>query len=242
MADLVLYKRVLLKVSGEALLGGQENALDSTRLSAIAEQIAQAHKAGYELGVVIGGGNICRGGVFAAHAGERAQADQMGMLATTINALALRHALVNAAVPCVVLSALFMPNICELFSQNKALEALTAGKVVIFAGGTGNPFFTTDSAAALRAAEIKADVILKATQVDGVYSADPKKDSSAVRFDRLNYQEVLVRGLAVMDMAAIAIAQENKIPVLVYSLHSSGALLKVLRGEGVFTLITTRKI
>ncbi|AQT44702.1 uridylate kinase [Bartonella apihabitans] len=195
MTDTPLYKRILLKASGEALMGGQSFGIDVSVVDRIAKDIADAHEMGVEVGVVIGGGNIFRGVAVASRGGDRVTGDHMGMLATAINSLALRTSLTKLGVDVVVLSAIAMPQICESFSQRKAVGYISQGKVVIFAGGTGNPFFTTDSAAALRAAEIGADVLLKATQVDGIYSADPKKDPSATRFDHLTHEEVIKRVL-----------------------------------------------
>lgn len=238
MAESPHYKRVLLKVSGEALMGGQNFGVDVSVADRIAADIAEVRSQGIDVGVVIGGGNIFRGVAVASRGGDRVTGDHMGMLATAINSLALRTSLSKLGVEAVVLSAIAMPEICESFSQRKAMAYLEAGKVVIFAGGTGNPFFTTDSAAALRAAEIGADVLLKATQVDGIYSADPKKDSKAARFDRLTHEEMIKRGLTVMDMTAIALTKDNNIPIIVFSIHEKGGFAKVMRGKGRFTLVS----
>jgi len=238
MVDAPLYKRILLKASGEALMGQQSFGIDVSVADRIAADIKQVHQRGVEVGVVIGGGNIFRGVAVASHGGDRVTGDHMGMLATAINSLALRTSLTKIGVDTVVLSAIAMPQIAESFSQGKAMSYLAKGKVVIFAGGTGNPFFTTDSAAALRAAEIGADVLLKGTQVDGIYSADPRLDPQATRFERLSYDEMLRRGLLVMDTAAIALSRENKIPVMVYSIHEEGGLNRVLQGEGRYTLVS----
>ncbi|KAA6404908.1 UMP kinase [Candidatus Tokpelaia sp.] len=238
MADSPQYKRVLLKVSGEALMGGQSFGVDVSVADRIAADIAEVRAQGVDVGVVIGGGNIFRGVAVASRGGDRVTGDHMGMLATAINSLALRTSLTRLGVDAVVLSAIAMPQICESFSQRKAMAYLNAGKIVIFAGGTGNPFFTTDSAAALRAAEIGADVLLKGTQVDGIYAADPKKDSKAARFDRITHEEMIKQGLEVMDMAAIALTQENNIPIIVYSIHEKGGFAKIIRGKGRFTLVS----
>lgn len=238
MASGPLYKRVLLKASGEALMGGQSFGIDVSVADRIAADIKEARDLGVEVGVVIGGGNIFRGVAVASRGGDRVTGDHMGMLATAINSLALRTSLTKIGVDVVVLSAIAMPQICESFSQRKAMNYLNMGKVVIFAGGTGNPFFTTDSAAALRAAEIGADVLLKGTQVDGIYTADPKKDPTATRFDHLTHDEVLQRGLSVMDTTAIALSRENHIPIIVYSIHEKGGLTRVLQGKGCFTKVT----
>lgn len=238
MAGEPIYRRVLLKASGEALMGEQHFGIDVAVVDRIAGDIAEARAMGVEVGVVIGGGNIFRGVAVASKGGDRVTGDHMGMLATVINSLALRTSLVKLGVDAVVLSAIAMSEICEGFSQRKATAYMDQGKVVIFAGGTGNPFFTTDSAAALRAAEIGADVLLKGTQVDGVYSADPKKDPRALRYERISHEEVLRNGLSIMDTAAIALARENNIPIIVYSIHEKGGLGEILRGRGRSTLVT----
>ena len=232
------YKRVLLKASGEALMGDQHFGIDVSVADRIASDIAEAREMGVEVGVVIGGGNIFRGVAVASKGGDRVTGDHMGMLGTVINSLALRTSLVKAGIDTTVLSAIAMPEICEGFSQRQAAAYMNQGKVVIFAGGTGNPFFTTDSAAALRAAEIGADALFKGTQVDGIYSADPKKDPTALRYDRLTHKEVLDRGLAVMDTAAVALARENNIPIIVYSIHEKGGFGAILRGEGRCTIVS----
>ncbi|TWG59500.1 UMP kinase [Aminobacter sp. J44] len=232
------YRRVLLKASGEALMGNQGFGIDVEVADRIAADIKEAREMGVEVGVVIGGGNIFRGVAVASKGGDRVTGDHMGMLATVINSLALRTSLIKAGVDAVVLSAIAMPELCESFSQRQATAYMNAGKVVIFAGGTGNPFFTTDSAAALRAAEIGADALFKGTQVDGVYSADPKKDPNATRYDKITHEQVIREGLAVMDTAAIALARENNIPIIVYSIHEKGGLGAVLRGEGRCTVVS----
>lgn len=238
MADKPGYRRILLKASGEALMGDQHFGIDVSVVDRIASDIAEARKLGVEVGVVIGGGNIFRGVAVASKGGDRVTGDHMGMLATIINSLALRTSLVKIGVDAVVLSAIAMPELCESFSQRQATAYMNAGKVVIFAGGTGNPFFTTDSAAALRAAEIGADALFKGTQVDGVYSADPKKDPSATRFEHITHKQVIERGLAIMDTAAIALARENHIPIIVYSIHEQGGLGAILRGGGRCTTVS----
>ena len=238
MAVKPAYRRVLLKASGEALMGEQGFGIDVSVADRIAADIAEARGMGVEVGVVIGGGNIFRGLAVASKGGDRVTGDHMGMLATVINSLALRTSLVKLGVDAVVLSAIAMPEICESFSQRQATAYMNAGKVVIFAGGTGNPFFTTDSAAALRAAEIGADALFKGTQVDGIYSADPKKNPDATRYDRITHREVLSQGLAVMDTAAIALARENNIPIIVYSIHETGGFGAILRGEGRCTVVS----
>lgn len=237
MAAKPRYKRVLLKASGEALMGEQHFGIDVSVVDRIASDIAEARAMGVEVGVVIGGGNIFRGVAVASKGGDRVTGDHMGMLATVINSLALRTSLIKIGVDAVVLSAIAMPELCESFSQRQATAYMNDGKVVIFAGGTGNPFFTTDSAAALRAAEIGADALFKGTQVDGIYSADPKKDPNATRYEHITHKEVLDQGLAVMDTAAIALARENNIPIIVYSIHEKGGFGAILRGEGRCTIV-----
>ncbi|MDZ5696404.1 MULTISPECIES: UMP kinase [Phyllobacteriaceae] len=231
------YRRVVLKASGEALMGDQGFGIDVSVVDRIAADIAEARALGVEVGVVIGGGNIFRGVAVASKGGDRVTGDHMGMLATVINSLALRTSLIKIGVEAVVLSAVAMPELCESFSQRQATAYMNEGKVVIFAGGTGNPFFTTDSAAALRAAEIGADALFKGTQVDGVYSADPHKDKDAVRYEHLTHQRVMRDGLGVMDMAAIALARENNIPIIVFSIHEKGGFGAILRGEGRCTIV-----
>lgn len=233
-----LYRRVLLKASGEALMGDQGFGIDVNVTDRIAADIAEARKLGVEVGVVIGGGNIFRGVAVASKGGDRVTGDHMGMLATVINSLALRTSLVKLGIDAVVLSAISVPALCETFSQRQAMAYIGEGKVVIFAGGTGNPFFTTDSAAALRAAEIGADALFKGTLVDGIYSADPKKVPDAVRFDHLTHKEVLDRGLAVMDTTAVALARENHIPIIVYSIHEKGGFAEILKGKGRRTIVS----
>lgn len=231
------YKRVLLKASGEALMGNQGFGIDVSVADQIASDVREAVDMGVEVGLVIGGGNIFRGVAVASRGGDRVTGDHMGMLATVINSLALRTSLVKQGLDAVVLSAISMPELCESFSQRKAMQYLDAGRVVIFAGGTGNPYFTTDSAAALRAAEIGADALFKGTQVDGIYSADPKKDPNATRFDTISYSDMLQRGLTVMDTAAIALTKENNIPILVFSIHEKGGFGDILRGGGRSTKV-----
>jgi uridylate kinase len=232
-----VYKRLLLKLSGEALMGKGEFGIDMGVCERLARDISEALKAGAEIAVVVGGGNIFRGLAGAAKGMERATADYMGMLATVMNALALQNALENANVPARVLSAIPMPTVCESYVRPKALHHMKAGRVVIFAAGTGNPFFTTDTAATLRAIEMDCQAVAKATQVDGVYDSDPRKNAAAKRFDKLDYSEVLARDLKVMDGAAIALARDNGLPVIVFSIEEPGNLLKVLRGAGRATVI-----
>jgi uridylate kinase len=231
------YARVLLKVSGEALMGEGAFGIDVGTVDRIAADVKQASDAGTQICMVIGGGNIFRGLAGAAKGIDRATADYMGMLATVMNALAMQAALERAGVPSRVQSAIPMSTVCEPYVRRRAIRHMEKGRVVIFAAGTGNPFFTTDTAAALRAAEMSCNAMLKATQVDGVYSADPKKYPDAVRYESLSYHEVLARDLAVMDASAISLSRENGIPILVFSLHDKGALAQVLRGQGRATII-----
>jgi uridylate kinase len=232
---------VLLKVSGEALLGDQAFGIDGKVLSRIAGEIAEAVAQGVKVAVVVGGGNIFRGVSVAtagAAGGNRVIGDQMGMLATVMNAVALGGELARQGVPLDVLSAIPVPTICESFTQRRAEQAFEAGRVLVLPGGTGNPFFTTDSGAALRAAELRCDALFKGTNVDGVYSADPKRDKSAVRYDRIGHAEVLAKGLAVMDAAAVALARDNHIPVVVFSILQSGAFVDILNGKGRATVVS----
>ncbi|WP_279478548.1 UMP kinase [Aureimonas sp. SK2] len=233
----IRFKRVLLKVSGEALMGGQGFGIDVAVADRIAADIKEARDLGVEISVVIGGGNIFRGVAVASKGGDRVTGDHMGMLATVINAMALRTSLTKLGVDAIVLSAIAMPELCESFSQRAALAHASAGRVVIFAGGTGNPFFTTDSAAALRAAEMGATALFKGTQVDGIYSADPKLVPDATRFDTLTHDDVLSRGLAVMDVTAVALARENDIPIVVFSIHEKGEFARILSGGGRSTIV-----
>jgi uridylate kinase len=231
------YKRVLLKVSGEALMGDQAFGIDTDVLERTAEDIAEVVKAGVELCLVIGGGNIFRGVSLAGRGMERASADYMGMLATVMNALAVQGALEKIGVYTRVQSAIPMEAICEPYIRRRALRHLEKGRVVLFAAGVGAPFFTTDTGAALRAAEMGCDALFKGTSVDGVYTADPKKDPEAERYDTLSYQEVLARDLRVMDSSAVSLMRDNRIPIVVFSIKERGNFLKVLKGEGVYTTI-----
>ena len=231
------YRRVLLKVSGEALMGTREYGLDPGMLARITDEIAPVHALGVELCLVIGGGNIFRGISGSAIGMERSSGDYMGMLATVINSIAVQNSLEQRGVTTRVQSAISMQAICEPYIRRRALRHLEKGRVVIFAAGTGNPFFTTDTAAALRASEMGCDALLKATKVDGVYDADPNRVPSAVRYDRLSYLDVLSRDLQVMDASAISLARENGIPILVFSLFESGGFAEVLRGRGRYTII-----
>ncbi len=232
-----LYRRVLLKVSGEALMGDGGYGLDMPTVDAVAEEVAALVRQGVQLCLVIGGGNIFRGLSAAARGMERASADYMGMLATVMNAIAVQNALEKIGVDTRVQSAIPMDTICEPYIRRRAQRHLEKGRVVIFAAGTGNPFFTTDTAAALRAAEMGCDALFKGTSVDGVYTADPKKDPDARRYDRLTYMDVLTQDLKVMDASAISLMRDNAIPIVVFSIRQRGAVLDVLRGAGVHTVI-----
>jgi uridylate kinase len=234
----VKYRRVLLKLSGEALMGDQHYGLDPKIVTRLAAEIQSVHAMGVQVAIVIGGGNIFRGVAGASGGMERATADYMGMLATVINALAVQSALEQKDVPTRVQSAINMQSVCEPYIRRRAIRHMEKGRVVIFAAGTGNPFFSTDTAAALRASETDCEAILKATKVDGVYSADPARDPTAERYDRLDYLEVLSRDLKVMDAAAIALARENRIPILVFSIHNHGAFAQVVSGQGRYTIIS----
>jgi uridylate kinase len=234
------YQRLLLKLSGEALMGRGAYGIDMGVVLRLADDIKDAIAAGAEIAIVVGGGNIFRGLAGVAKGMDRATGDYMGMLATVMNALALHNALELRGVPARVLSAIPMPTVCEAFVRSKALHHLENKRVVIFAAGTGNPYFTTDTTAALRAIEMNCQAWAKATQVDGVYSADPKKDPAAVRFTALTYAQVLGDNLGVADGAAIALARDNDLPVIVFSIEEPGNLLKVLRGEARATVISSR--
>lgn len=238
MAAPARFRRVLLKVSGEALLGSQPFGIDEKVVDRIAGEIGQAVASEVEVAVVVGGGNIFRGMSIAKAGGNRVAGDHMGMLATVMNCICMHEALERQNISSRIFSAVPMPTICESFSQQRAERALRRGRVVLFAGGTGNPFFTTDSGAALRAAEMGCDALFKGTNVDGVYSADPKLDPEAERFDRISYAQVLARGLKVMDAAAVALARDNHIPLIVFSIQAQNAFVDVLRGEGRATIIS----
>ena len=232
------FKRVLLKVSGEVLMGSQPFGIDPGTVERVASEVADALKTGVQLSLVIGAGNIFRGMSLAAKGMDRVSADHMGILATVMNALAMQGALQAKGIDARVLSAIAMPTVCETYARAKAVHHLEAGRVVICAAGTGLPFFTTDTGAALRAAEMGCDALLKGTSVDGVYSADPKLDPKAKRFERITFNEILSRDLRIMDPAAIALARDNGIPVVVFSIRTPGAVLEVIKGSGKFTIVT----
>lgn len=233
----MLFQKPLVKISGEALMGRGSYGIDLLTLDSIASDIAEVCSYGARVAIVVGGGNIFRGVAGATQGMDRVKGDFMGMLATVMNAIALEHTLTRLGQSARVYSGVPVPTICDTFNRDRARADLDAGHAVILGGGTGNPFFTTDTTAALRAAELGCDVILKATQVDGIYSADPKKYADAVRYDRLTFTEVLARSLEVMDAAAIALARENEIPIAVFSLHEKGAIGKMLRGETQYTIV-----
>ena len=232
-----VYKRVLLKLSGEALMGNAEYGIQPEVIARFAEEITALNKQGVELGIVIGGGNIFRGAGLAAKGMDRVSADHMGMLATVLNALALQDALERNGTFCRVMSAIRIHEVCEDYLRRRAIRHLEKGRVVIFAAGTGNPFFTTDSAASLRAVEIGADLMLKATQVDGVYDDDPRTNPDAVRYSTLSYDEVINNRLAVMDTTAVVMCQEQKMPLRVFNVHQSGNLTDIIYGKDVGTLV-----
>ena len=231
------YKRILLKLSGESLMGEKQYGIDEKRLAEYAAQIKEIHELGVQIGIVIGGGNIFRGLSGANKGFDRVKGDQMGMLATVMNALALQDAFEHNDVPCRVMSAIQMNEICEPYIRRRAINHLSKGNVVIFAAGSGNPYFTTDTAAALRACEIGAEILIKATKVDGIYDKDPVKCADAVRFDKITYHEVLVRGLQVMDSTATALCQDNRMPILVLNIDGEDTVKRALAGEPVGTLV-----
>ena len=231
------YRRVVIKLSGEALSGAEPFGIDRATIERYAADLVAARALGITLGVVVGGGNILRGVEISAHGVSRPTGDAMGMLATVMNALVLEAAIERAGAPARTMSALAMPQVCETYERQRALRHLDDNRVVIFAGGTGNPFFTTDTTAVLRAAEMDAQAVLKATNVDGVYSADPKLDPKASRYERLTHQEAIDRSLKVMDATAFALARENRIPIIVFSIGQQGAIEAVLRGKGRSTTV-----
>jgi len=234
----VKYKRILLKLSGEALMGNADYGIDPHMLTRIAREALEIQRAGVEVAIVIGGGNIFRGEGLAKAGMDRVTGDHMGMLATVMNSLALQDALEKLGGRARTMSAIKINEVCEDFIRRRAIRHLEKGRITIFAAGTGNPFFTTDSAAALRAIEIGAELLLKATKVDGVYTADPKKDASAERFEKLTYDQVIERKLAVMDTAAIALCRDHKIPLRIYNLAREGDLMRIMRGEPIGTLVS----
>jgi len=231
------YKRILLKLSGEALMGNRQYGIDPDRLAEYAQDIKTITEKGIEVAIVIGGGNIFRGVAGASKGMDRVQGDYMGMLATVINGLALQGALEDANIPTRLQTAIKINEVAEPFIRRRAMRHLEKGRVVIFGGGTGNPYFTTDSAAVLRAIEIEADVILKGTRVDGIYNVDPEKDDKAIKFNSISFDDVLRKGLKVMDTTAFTLSQENKLPIIVFDMNKKGNLLKVVSGENIGTVV-----
>jgi uridylate kinase len=231
------YKRILLKLSGESLMGDQQYGIDNARVLQYAKEIKAVHDEGVEVAIVIGGGNIFRGLAAEKSGMDRAQADYMGMLATVINSMALQNALETVGVPTRLQSAIKMEQICEPYVRRRAMRHLEKRRIVIFGAGTGNPYFTTDSAAALRAIEIKADVVLKGTRVDGIYTADPEKDPTATKYNHLTFTQVYAQNLNVMDMTAFTLCDENSLPIIVFDMNSPGNLMKLIKGENVGTLV-----
>ncbi len=231
------YNRIMLKLSGEALMGDGEYGIDTPTMARFADDIVSAHKLGVQICLVVGGGNIFRGVSEAAKGMDRATADYMGMLATIMNALGLQNVLESHGLQTRVLSAIPMAAVCEPYIRRRAIRHMEKGRIVIFAAGTGNPFFTTDTAAALRAVEMNCNAIMKATKVDGIYSADPKKDPTATHFDKLSYMDVLTKDLKVMDASAISLARENSIPIIVFSIKDAGNFAQVVKGKGKFTIV-----
>lgn len=231
------YKRILLKLSGEALMGTRQYGIDPIRLAEYADEIKIIRDKGVEVAIVIGGGNIFRGVAGASNGMDRVQGDNMGMLATIINGLALQSALEDVDVPTRLQTAIHIEEVAEPFIRRRAIRHLEKGRVVIFGGGTGNPYFTTDSAAVLRAIEIGADVILKGTRVDGIYNVDPEKDTKAIKFDDISFDDVLRKGLKVMDTTAFTLSQENELPIIVFDMNKKGNLLKVVSGENIGTKV-----
>ncbi|MGY3053310.1 uridylate kinase [Pedobacter sp. UYEF25] len=232
------YKRILLKLSGESLMGDKQYGIDNERVRQYAEDIKAVHDRGLEIAIVIGGGNIFRGLSAEKSGMDRAQADYMGMLATVINSMALQDALEKQGIKTRLLTAIKMEQICEPFIRRRAVRHLEKGRVVIFGAGTGNPYFTTDSAAALRAIEIKADAVLKGTRVDGIYTADPEKDPSAKKYEHISFKEVYSKGLNVMDMTAITLCEENQLPIIVFDMNKNGNFMKIANGEHIGTVVS----
>jgi uridylate kinase len=238
VADKLKYPRVLLKISGEALAGDRGFGFDFAIVRALAKELQSVVKMGVELGLVIGGGNFVRGAVLSAEGMDRVSADYMGMLGTVINGLALQNVLESEGLDTRVMTAMRMEELAEPYIRRRALRHLDKHRIVIFAGGTGNPYFSTDTAAALRGVQMKANVVIKATSVDGVYTADPKRDPTAKKYDRISYRDVMLEELGVMDQTAITLCKENNIPLIVLNLHESGAVARAIRGESVGTLVS----
>ncbi|WP_341760673.1 UMP kinase [Candidatus Endowatersipora endosymbiont of Watersipora subatra] len=237
-----LFSRVLYKISGEALMGNQGFGIDPNMVDRIVSDVIEAHELGISIALVVGGGNICRGVSLAIEGGDRVTFDHMGMLAIVINALALRTAFESRKVKVTLLSGLAVPQVCELFTQRALAIAREAGDIIIFAGGIGSPYFTSDTAAALRASEFGADVLIKGTQVDGIYSEDPQKNPDAERFDTLKHKDIIERGLHIMDASAVMLAEDNNIDLIVFSIHEKGGLMRVLLGQGRFTRVSQDRV
>jgi uridylate kinase len=233
-----MYKRIVLKLSGEALSGARDFGLDADKVAEIAGEIVDVHALGVEVGVVVGGGNFFRGVEEQAREMDRVSADSMGMLSTVINAIAMQDAIEKRGVPCRVMSAVFMNQLAEPYIRRRAVRHLEKGRVVIFAAGIGNPFFSSDTAASLRAMEIKADVLLKGTKVEGVYNADPVLDKNAVKYDEITYMEILRQGLKVMDLTAVSLCKDNNLPVIVFNMNQPGNIRRVVLGEKIGSLVT----
>lgn len=231
------YKRILLKLSGEALMGDRSFGIDPNRLEQYTQEIKRVHELGVQLAIVIGGGNIFRGVQAVQQGIDRVQGDFMGMLATVINAMALQSALEKSGMYTRLMSGITIDQVCEQFIRRRAIRHLEKGRIVIFGAGTGNPYFTTDSAASLRAIEVEAEVVLKGTRVDGIYSADPEKDHQAVKYSKITYQDVIRDGLSVMDMTAFTLCQENNLPIIVFDMNKPGNLFKIVKGEEIGTLV-----
>jgi len=231
------YKRILLKLSGEALMGSRQYGIDPTRLAEYADEIKKIHEQGVQIAIVIGGGNIFRGVAGASNGMDRVQGDYMGMLATVINGMALQGALEDKGMPTRLQTALKIEAIAEPYIKRRAVRHLEKGRIVIFGAGTGNPYFTTDTAAVLRGVEVNADVILKGTRVDGVYTSDPEKNADAVKFDTISFEDVIAKGLNVMDSTAFTLSQENSLPIVVFDMNKEGNLLKICQGENVGTVV-----
>lgn len=231
------YKRILLKLSGESLMGDKQYGIDNARVLQYAHEIKSVYDKGIEIAIVVGGGNIFRGLSAEKSGMDRSQADYMGMLATVINCMALQNALETIGAPTRLQSAIKMEQICEPYIRRRAMHHLETGRIVIFGAGTGNPYFTTDTAASLRAIEVKADVVLKGTRVDGIYTADPEKDPNAKKYDEISFEEVYSKGLNVMDMTAITLCKENKLPIIVFDMNRPGNFMKIAEGESIGTLV-----
>ena len=236
--DSIKYKRILLKLSGEALMGSEDYGIDPQVINRISKEIAQVHQLGIEIGIVIGGGNIFRGAGLSKSGIDRVTGDHMGMLATVINSLALQNALEKQGVKVRVMSAIGIHEVCEDYIRRRAIRHLQKGNITVFAAGIGNPFFTTDSAASLRAIEINADIVLKATKVDGIYSADPVKEPTAIKYDHLTYDEVIEKKLAVMDTSAVVLCRDRKMPIRIFNMNQDGALMKIIKGSNIGTIVT----